>query len=118
MPAETIPPIGSNLLMHFFEHPEEAPSQSVLLNCIPKRKNDKLEPCPIAGSSTGWRIDVITGTDELKLFGFGFFGSVVSVVFGLAWAVAKKDIQGGFAVAGFMLTCFVFAIASLKALDF
>ncbi|KAH8636771.1 hypothetical protein IG631_08606 [Alternaria alternata] len=50
MPAETVPPIGPNLLMHFFTHPDESPSYPVLLPSIPKRKNDKLEPCPIRGS--------------------------------------------------------------------
>jgi hypothetical protein len=118
MPADTIPPIGPNLMMHFFTHPEEAASHSVILQCIPKRKIDKLEPCPIAGSSTGWGIDIVTGIDQFKLFCLGFLGSLMSVVFGITWAVVKSDIQGGFAVAGFMLTLFGFAIASLKALDF
>ena len=117
MPAETIPPIRPNLLMHFFSHPDEAASLPVLLPSIPKRKNDKLQRCPIAGSSTGWGIDVITGADELKFFGLGFLGSLTSVVFGLVWPIGKGDLQGGFAVAGFMLTL-MFAIASLKALDF
>jgi hypothetical protein len=118
MPAETIPPIGSNLLMHFSTHPHEAASQPVLLPCIPKRKNNRLEPCPIRGSSLGWGLDVITAVDELKLFGLGLLGSLASVIFGLAWAVGKGDIQGGFAVAGFMFALIAFAIASLKALDF
>jgi hypothetical protein len=118
MPADTIPPIGPNLLMHFFTHPEEATSQSVILRCIPKRKVDKLEPCPIAGSSTGWGIDIITGIDHLKLFGLGFSASLASVVFGISWATVKSDIQGGFAVAGFMLALLGFAVGSLKALDF
>lgn len=118
MPADTIPPVGPNLLMHFFTHPEEATSQCVILRCIPKRKNDKLEPCPIAGSSTGWGIDIVTGIDQLKLFGLGFLGSLASVVFGICWTVVKRDIQGGFAVAGFTLALFGLAIASIKALDF
>jgi hypothetical protein len=118
MPAETIPPVGPNLLMHFFTHPHEAASQPVLLPCIPKRKNDRLEPCPIRGSIVGWSIDVITGVDELKLFGLGLLGSLASVVFGLAWAVGKSDIQGGFAIAGLMFALSTFTIASLKALDF
>jgi hypothetical protein len=117
MPAETVPPIGSNLLMHFFTHPEEATSHPVLLRCIPKRKSEELEPCRIKGWSTGWGLDLITGVNELKLFGLGFIGSIASAVFGIAWACLKNDIQSGFTVAGFLLTYFVFTLASLKALD-
>jgi hypothetical protein len=42
MPAETIPPIGPNLLMHFFTHPDESASHPVLFPSIPKRKKNKL----------------------------------------------------------------------------
>jgi hypothetical protein len=118
MPAETVPPIGPNLLMHFFSHPEDSASHLVLHPSIPKRKNDRLEPCPIKGSSVGWGIDVTTGVDELKLFGLGLLGTLASIVFGLAWSFIKEDIQGAFAVAGFLFTLFALPIASLKALDF
>jgi len=50
MPADNVPPIGPNLLMHFFLHPEESPSSAVLLPSIPKRKKHRLEPCPVRGS--------------------------------------------------------------------
>ncbi|KAH4479190.1 hypothetical protein HBH89_252560 [Parastagonospora nodorum] len=92
MPAEIIPPIGPNLLMHFFMNPEEAVSHSVLLQNIPKRKNDKLEPCPTAGSSTGWGIDIVTCVDEFKLFGVACSGTLASVVFGIAWAIFMHDL--------------------------
>jgi hypothetical protein len=117
MPADTIPPIGPNLLMHFFLHPDHAAMKPILLSNIPKRKKDRLEPCPIAGSSMGWGIDVITGLNQFKLFGLCFLGAFASIAFGLAWAIVKRDIQGGFAVAGFMLTLAVTATGSLRALD-
>jgi hypothetical protein len=97
---------------HFFTHPDESASHLVLLPSIPKREKDRLEPCPIKGSSVGWGIDVITGVDELKLFGLGLLGTLASIVFELAWSIAKNHILGAFAVAGS-----TFAIASLKALD-
>jgi hypothetical protein len=104
--------------MHFFTHPEESASHPVLLPSIPKRKNDKLEPCPIKGSSVGLGIDVTTGVDELKLFSLGLLGTLAGIVFGLGWSLVKEYIQGAFAVAGFLFTFFTFAIAGLKALDF
>jgi hypothetical protein len=118
MPAETVPPIGPNLLMHFFTHPEEAASHSVLLQCIPKRKTAELEPCQIKGWSTGWGLDLTTGVNELKLFGLGFVGSLASAVFGIAWACIRNDIQSGFTVAGLILTYFVFTVASFKSARF
>lgn len=117
MPADTIPPIGPKLLMHFFLHPDHAAVRPILLANIPKRKKDELVPCPVAGSSMGWGIDITTGVDQLKLFGICFVGTLVSTIFGIVWAIVRKDIQGGFAVSGFMLTVAVTMIGSLKALD-
>ncbi|PSN71568.1 hypothetical protein BS50DRAFT_570896 [Corynespora cassiicola Philippines] len=117
MPADTIPPIGSNLLLHFFENPDHAPPNLTLLPRIPKRKPQKLEPCPIRGSSVGWGLQIVTGIDQLKLFLFGLVASILSMVFGVTWTLVRGDIQGGFGVAGFMLTFFFFAIGSLKALN-
>ena len=68
--------------------------------------------------SIGWGLDVITGVDELKLFGLALLGTFASIVFGLVWSVVKHDIQGAFAVAGFFFAIFAFTIASVKALDF
>ncbi|KAH6865714.1 hypothetical protein BKA58DRAFT_461671 [Alternaria rosae] len=118
MPADNVPPIGPNLLMHFFLHPEESPSSAVLLPSIPKRKDNILEPCPVRGSSIGWGLDVVTGVDELKLFGLALLGTLASIIFGLVWSVIKHDIQGAFAVAGFLFAILTFTIASVKALDF
>jgi hypothetical protein len=118
MPAETIPPVGSNLLMHFFNHPEDASPRPVLLMCMPKRKREKLEPCPIRGSSVGWGIDVTIGTDHLKLFLLGLLACVASLIFGVVWTVRMEDIQGEFGAAGFIFALLGFAVASLKALDF
>ncbi|KAI4656882.1 uncharacterized protein J4E78_006773 [Alternaria triticimaculans] len=118
MPADNVPPIGPNLLMHFFLHPDESPSFPVLLPSIPKRKNNRLEPCPVRGSNIGWGLDVVTGVDELKLFGLALLGTLASIIFGLVWSVMKHDIQGAFAVAGFFFVIFTFTIASVKALDF
>ncbi|KAF1959671.1 hypothetical protein CC80DRAFT_466719 [Byssothecium circinans] len=118
MPTETIPPVGSNLLMHFFTHPNDAASRPVLLPSIPKRKRDKLEPCPVRGSSVGWGIDITTGTNELKLFLLGLLACMGSLLFGVVWTVNMGDIQGGFGAAGFMFALLGFTVASLKALDF
>ena len=59
----------------------------------------------------------MTGIDEFKLFALGLIGTLASMIFGIVWSVVRQDIQGGFAVAGFLFTLFAFAIASLKALD-
>lgn len=117
MPAQTIPPVGSNLLLHFLLHPDHASPNRVILPSIPKRKRNKLEPDPIKGSGVGWGIEVVNGTNQFKIFIYGLFACLTSMVFGIVWSVVKDDIQGGFGVAAFMIASFGFAIASLKASD-
>ncbi|KAI9148833.1 hypothetical protein HJFPF1_10875 [Paramyrothecium foliicola] len=45
------PPIGPNMLMHYFEHPEHADIVPVLFRRVPKRLRNKLTACPVKGSS-------------------------------------------------------------------
>lgn len=53
IPAERIPPVGTNLMMHWYEHPEEADVGRVCLEKLPKKLRDKLKVCPTRGSSEG-----------------------------------------------------------------
>ncbi|ORY06759.1 hypothetical protein BCR34DRAFT_543101 [Clohesyomyces aquaticus] len=117
MPADTIPPVGSNLLMHYFENPEEASNIPGILNYIPKRKREKLELNPVAGSATGWGLDIILGADSKKLFLGGLAGCLISIAFGVAWSIARKDVQGAFGVASFTLAMFVLTLGALDAMS-
>ncbi|KAK5654570.1 hypothetical protein OQA88_7199 [Cercophora sp. LCS_1] len=56
MPSETLPPIGPNTLIHFFEHPSHAGVVPILYRRIPKKLKEKLVACPRIGSLVGWGI--------------------------------------------------------------
>lgn len=103
VPAETNPPIGPNLLMHLFAHPEDAEVLPVLFRKIPKRLRDKLEPCPVKGSAVGWGVQFVEGIDWFVVFLCGCVGFTLAFIFAVVWSIIRRDIQGGFAIAAFML---------------
>ncbi len=45
LPAEGIPPVGENHLMHLFNHPEDADEEVVCLEKFPKRLRERLSVC-------------------------------------------------------------------------
>lgn len=89
--------------MHLFEHPEEAEVLPVLFRKVPKKMRGKLEPCPVKGSAVGWGVQFVEGMDWFVIFFFGCVGFASALVFAVVWSVVRGDIQGGFAIAGFML---------------
>lgn len=89
--------------MHLFEHPEDADVLPVLFHKIPKRLRDKLEPCPIKGSAVGWGVQFVEGVDWFVAFICGCVGFILALIFAIVWSAVRDDIQGGFAIAGFML---------------
>ncbi|KAK7976342.1 hypothetical protein PG989_014805 [Apiospora arundinis] len=96
MPADLMPPVGSNLLVHFFEHPTHAGALPDLYRRIPKKLREKLSPCPVKGSSVGWGIAFAEGVDAFTFFLCGCAGFIVCLMVSIAWTVAQSDIQGGF----------------------
>lgn len=117
LPAETNPPIGPNILMHLFEHPEDAEVLPVLFRKIPKKLRDKLEPCPVKGSAVGWGVQYVEGMNWSVLFLCGSLGFAAALVFAVVWSTVRGDIQGGFAIAGFMLAFLGFCLGVARAED-
>ncbi len=103
MPADTIPPVGPNHLMHLFEHPEDAESVPVLYRKIPKKLRQRLEACSIKGSSIGWGLHFVEGINWMVEFMYGSVGFMLSLITAIIWATINGDVQGGFAIAGFMI---------------
>ncbi|KAK8044823.1 hypothetical protein PG993_004847 [Apiospora rasikravindrae] len=109
MPAELTPPIGSNLLVHFFEHPTHAGVLPDLYRRVPKRLREKLSPCPQKGSSLGWGIAFVEGVDTFMFFLCGCAGFFVCLMVAVAWTVAQSDVQGGFGIGAFLLAFMIFS---------
>ena len=116
MPADFIPPIGENHMMHLYTYPEEAEHKGICLGKIPK----KIEglawlPTHSQGSKVGWGLHFVEGLDITKLWVLGFIGFVISIMFGIAWSIIKDDIQSGFAVAACMLTGLLLTTGMVQA---
>lgn len=89
--------------MHLFEHPEDAEVLPVLFCKIPKRLRDKLEPCPVKGKAVGWGVQIVEGIDWFVVFLYGCVRFTLALIFAVVWSIVRSDVQGGFAIAGFML---------------
>lgn len=108
MPVEVMPPIGSNLLMHLFENPEDAETIPMLYRKIPKKLRDKLTACPVRGSSVGWGLHYVEGMNWLAFLAYGSFGFGFALLAALVWMPLKSDVQRGFAIAGYMIAFLLF----------
>ncbi|KAK1673385.1 hypothetical protein BDP55DRAFT_670079 [Colletotrichum godetiae] len=105
---DTEPIIGFNLMMHLFENPDRADIFPVLFKRIPRKMRKQLQPCPIRGGSTGWGIQFVESLNELYVFLFGCVGFLVCLGISVTWTVIHDDIQGGFAIGGFVLAFILF----------
>lgn len=109
-----IPPVGPNLLMHLFEHPEDAEVLPVLFRKIPKKLRDKLQACPRKGSAVGWGVQFVEGLNWFAVFVCGCVGFMAALLLAMVWSGVKHDVQGGFAIAGFLLAFLGFCLGIAK----
>lgn len=114
-PPETIPPIGTNYLMHIFQHPDCAEDEPLCLSRFPKKLKEKLL-CK-GGIKPGWGLQFIEGWDGKKLWlvGFLFFG-LGSLTIGVLWAVLEKSIQDAFAIAAYVVAFGTMSVGTMQAL--
>ncbi|CAP67444.1 uncharacterized protein PODANS_1_24470, partial [Podospora anserina S mat+] len=109
--AEHIPPIGANHLMHLFPHPSHAEPLPILFRRVPKKVENPLKPCPINGVGLGWGLYLQEGMNWPAMLLYGCIGFGLSLFTAVVWAtlVNQGDVQGGFAIGGFMLAFLGFA---------
>lgn len=105
---DIIPPIGPNLLAHFFDHPDHADVIPVIWNRIPRKLHAELTACPRRGSSIGWGLQLAEGLDWFLFFVLGCAGFLVCLVIAVVWSLLLGDIQTGFSIGGFLLAFLVF----------
>lgn len=113
-PADFIPPIGENHLMHLYDHPEDAEIGPDCLNKIPRKMRQRLLVCPQRGTGLGWGIYFVEGLHWTKLWAVGFVGLTCSITFGALWTYFRNDIQGGFSVAACMMVMLTFTTGMLQ----
>ena len=110
------PPIGSNLLMHFFQHPEDASAITPCFQKIPKKRNEKLSVCPVKGISPGWGLCFHEGWSWRKILAWCCLTFVLASigVCVLYWKF-KHKMQDAVALGTFMLACFGIGVSTLQA---
>ena len=108
MPAEVIPPVCENNLMHLYDHSEDAEYSANCLDKVPKKIRERLGMCPRRGTGIGWCIYFVEGLRWTKLWMLGILRFLLSIVFGIAWARLRDDVQGGFAIVACMMVGLTF----------
>ncbi|KAL9118152.1 MAG: hypothetical protein Q9187_005307 [Circinaria calcarea] len=118
IPAEIIPPIGENMMMHLCSHPEDADDVDALcLDRIPKKLRDRLLVCPTKGTGLGWGIHFIEGWHYNIIWLLAFVLLLLaSLVFLICWGALQHDLQGASGVAAYMLAFVTLFIGSIQAL--
>lgn len=98
-PGHLVPPVGPTYLLHLFAHPHDYETERVTLSRIPKKLGGRLD----AGQS-GWGIELVEGFMAARVWGMMVLVVLAaSVAFAVAWAIGKGDVQGAFAVAGWVV---------------
>ena len=60
-PAEYIPPVGNNHLLHLYDHPDHAEDDPVCQGKFPKKLHQRLAVSREAGTTLGWGIHFVEG---------------------------------------------------------
>lgn len=117
MPADLIPPVGENHMLHLYTHPEDAnASTGVCLGRIPKKLRERLRACPVQGTSLGWGIHIIEGWHFNLLWLTAFIIVLLaSLTFLISWAILQHDLQGACGVAAYMLAFATLTVGSVQA---
>lgn len=109
-PADLVPPVGSQYLLHLFKHPEDYDGELVTYLRAPKRRS-RLE------FGVGWGINLVEGflAARVWMLVIGFF-VLGSIVFAAVWVCKRNgDVQGAFAVSGWIITLAALAVGWAQA---
>ena len=114
MPPEFLPPIGSNEMLHYMDHPEALLPGADMFSQVPKKLREKLQICPDKGYGVGWGIQFVEGVSYKRISVLAFASISISTVVAIIWAAITKDTQTAFTVGTYVLMVFASAIGSLQ----
>ena len=116
VPAEIIPPVGENHMLHLIENPTHAEEDGFVLDRIPKKLRQRLLICPRRGTGIGWGIYFIEGWHLSVITVVAFVVLLAgSLAFLICWSVLKHDVQGASGVAAYIIAFLGLAIGSIQA---
>jgi hypothetical protein len=107
------PPIAGNLLTHLFECPYDADTELFLAKRIPRKRKNELRICEIARRAEGWGLHLVPGINWTKVCAVGLVFLAVSLVFGIIWSVARKNVSEGFQVTSCLMVLITFSAGTL-----
>jgi hypothetical protein len=108
--SDLIPPVGEHYLMHLFHHPEDYEDEIITYRRIPKKRGAMLK-VENADVGVGWGIHLVEGFLPYKIWTlFTSLFVLMSLVFGITWAVKRGDVQGAFGVASYVCALATLAI--------
>lgn len=82
----------------------------MLYQRVPKKLRDKLQACPRKGSAVGWGFQFVEGLNWFAIFLCGCVGFLAALLLAMVWSIVKSDVQGGFAIVGFVLAFLGFCV--------
>lgn len=109
-----VPPIGNRYFMHRFSNSAHCGDSTFCLSQIPKRLHVRPHYGSAPDHSTAWGLYFHETLDLARLCLCGLFAFLFSLVFGVVWAVDKKSIQDGFAVASYILALEALTIGTVQ----
>ena len=117
VPADIIPPVGENHMLHLISHPTHAEEDGFVLDRIPKKLKERLLVPPSRGTGLGWGIYFIEGWHfgVITLVAFAVL-LAGSLAFLICWSVLEHDLQGASGVAAYMVAFLGLAIGSTQAM--
>ncbi|GKZ29560.1 hypothetical protein AbraIFM66950_005398 [Aspergillus brasiliensis] len=118
IPPRLSPPIGPQLMMDFFMHPEYiSPNSTLIVQQLPKRACGKLHG-EYGSLTEAWGIYYKEDWNWAKIWwilALGFFPP--GLLFGVLWAVYKQDISGAFGVASWWMAGASIIVGILSTYD-
>ncbi|KAI0388499.1 hypothetical protein F5Y17DRAFT_202125 [Xylariaceae sp. FL0594] len=100
-----VPVFGDNYLIHYFKHPQcLSEVQTTIFDQLPKRACGHLAASHDE-SVLGWGVYFEEGWHWRSIYFIVVVLIVTaSLVFGVSWSILRADIQGAFAIAGYLMT--------------
>ena len=115
-PCDLIPPVGENLMTHWFQHPEEAWDLPYAYSLFPKKRKGQLDVDLSQGPSVAWGIQIVEGWLSSRIWLLSLLLFLCgSLAFGICWTIFKHDIQGAFGVAAYIVAFLTLAVGAAQA---
>ncbi|KAL8910556.1 MAG: hypothetical protein Q9171_004138 [Xanthocarpia ochracea] len=113
-PIDMAPPVGHNSMLHCYRCPKACGQLDFCLRRFPGYKSHTVSIDDDKDTRIAWGIELVEGQDWGFLWVLGFLITASSMIFGIAWTLVMKDIQGGFTVAGYIIALEITLVGTVQ----